>query len=433
MRIAAKGSFVFDTTLEINNHNIHITPDGELPNSLYSGQQYFTKITCAADVPAIKVIGTNFSIRGVAFNDVYQAIQFYPGALQVIWPITIEKCFFTNLRNSGLLFDHTTGSYMGVFIRENWFDTSVAATSYIDFTTAAGHGAFDIHIDKNVLQSTPASKIKLSAVDNTVEIHSCDGNYIEGVGGKALDLTTNNGTIRFNGGLTRNKIYNGIGGYTIYASNYANGTGKYSYIDLGGISHCRFDGGTLSLTSHMTAGSTAHRISGFSFDHCWMPGTIAVDCEHVVGGGVAGVSAIRVSKCFIPDNASYSVSNCKVADIIDNSHYNWTLLFANVPTLMIERNFPISGIASLAITPGTNTFRSIRGNALYKTENSGSSTGTGSEQSIAHGLVAIPTGCKAWIKYPISATRFMEKEIDFDATNIYPCVNTGIVYEWRIE
>jgi hypothetical protein len=79
-------------------------------------------------------------------------------------------------------------------------------------------------------------------------------------------------------------------------------------------------------------------------------------------------------------------------------------------------------------------FRNIWGGATSKyAPSSGSSTGTGSEQTIPHGLAAIPVGCKAWIKYPISATRFMEKEIDFDATNIYPCVNTGIVYEWRIE
>ena len=64
---------------------------------------------------------------------------------------------------------------------------------------------------------------------------------------------------------------------------------------------------------------------------------------------------------------------------------------------------------------------------------SGSSTGTGSEQTIAHGLTPIPTGCTAWIKFPISATRFMKKEIDFDTTNVYPTLNTGIAYEWRIE
>jgi hypothetical protein len=63
---------------------------------------------------------------------------------------------------------------------------------------------------------------------------------------------------------------------------------------------------------------------------------------------------------------------------------------------------------------------------------SGSSTGTGIEQTIAHSLAAIPTGCKAWIKYLVGA-RYHTEEIDFDATNVYPTVPLGVAYEWRIE
>lgn len=66
-------------------------------------------------------------------------------------------------------------------------------------------------------------------------------------------------------------------------------------------------------------------------------------------------------------------------------------------------------------------------------KSSGSSTGTGIEQTIAHGLAAIPTGCKAWIRYPISATVYAEKEIRMDATNIYPKVKSGLAYDWRVE
>lgn len=72
-------------------------------------------------------------------------------------------------------------------------------------------------------------------------------------------------------------------------------------------------------------------------------------------------------------------------------------------------------------------------NTIYRRGASGSSTGTGSEQTIAHGLAAIPTGCKAWIRYPISATIYAEKEIRMDATNIYPKVKTGLAYDWRVE
>lgn len=74
----------------------------------------------------------------------------------------------------------------------------------------------------------------------------------------------------------------------------------------------------------------------------------------------------------------------------------------------------------------------IHHNTGYTTENFGSSTGTGSEQTIAHGLSAIPTGCKAWIKYLVG-TRYITEMVPFDATNIYPTVETGVAYEWRIE
>jgi hypothetical protein len=82
---------------------------------------------------------------------------------------------------------------------------------------------------------------------------------------------------------------------------------------------------------------------------------------------------------------------------------------------------------------GANT--KIYKNRGYKTDNSGSSTGTGSEQAIPHGLVAIPTGCKAWIKieYPVGSGRYITKDIPFDATNVYPTVATGTAYNWRIE
>jgi hypothetical protein len=67
-------------------------------------------------------------------------------------------------------------------------------------------------------------------------------------------------------------------------------------------------------------------------------------------------------------------------------------------------------------------------------EASGSDTGTGSEQPIPHGLAAIPTGCKAWIKieYPVGSGRYITKDIPFDATNVYPTVDNGVAFEWGI-
>lgn len=69
-------------------------------------------------------------------------------------------------------------------------------------------------------------------------------------------------------------------------------------------------------------------------------------------------------------------------------------------------------------------------NNLIKT--SGSSTGTGVEQSISHGLASIPDGARAWIKYLIGA-RYEIEPVRFDANYIYATVKTGTAFVWRIE
>lgn len=74
----------------------------------------------------------------------------------------------------------------------------------------------------------------------------------------------------------------------------------------------------------------------------------------------------------------------------------------------------------------------LQDNVNYITKSSGSSTGTGSEQPIAHNLDAIPVGCKAWITYLVGG-RYVTEMVPFDATNIYPTVDNGVAYTWRIE
>lgn len=73
----------------------------------------------------------------------------------------------------------------------------------------------------------------------------------------------------------------------------------------------------------------------------------------------------------------------------------------------------------------------IRSNYGYLTESSGSSTGTGTEDPIPHGLAAIPTGCRAWITYLVGS-RYVTEFVPFDATNIYPTVTSSLAYTWGI-
>lgn len=84
---------------------------------------------------------------------------------------------------------------------------------------------------------------------------------------------------------------------------------------------------------------------------------------------------------------------------------------------------PIHLQGSLSIYSGIVGYNSV-----------GSSTGTGSEQPIPHGLIAIPVGCKAWkkIEYPVGSGRYITIDIPYDATNVYPTVDNGVAFEWGI-
>lgn len=73
----------------------------------------------------------------------------------------------------------------------------------------------------------------------------------------------------------------------------------------------------------------------------------------------------------------------------------------------------------------------IDDNIGWPTHNIGSSTGTGSEQTIAHGLAAIPTGCRAWVTYLVNG-RYVTEMVPFDATNIYPTITSSLAYTWGI-
>lgn len=123
----------------------------------------------------------------------------------------------------------------------------------------------------------------------------------------------------------------------------------------------------------------------------------------------------RSKRCFVTKNYFDCTTWLKLGSLAA-SEYN--LIYENQ-------------IAAGALDGTLNTNKLYR-NVGYPTDASGSDTGTGSEQTIAHGLAAIPTGCKAWITYLVG-TRYVTEMIPFDATNVYPTVATGTAYNWRIE
>lgn len=136
----------------------------------------------------------------------------------------------------------------------------------------------------------------------------------------------------------------------------------------------------------------------------------------------ATYSAIDSNSVYSADVSSYRVSNSSNVNILNNISRTplvrdlW--LIAN-SGIRMKNNMFVTGSKTISTT-------------TFFDSNTGSSTGTGSEQTITHGLLAIPVGCKAWITYLVG-TRYVTEMIPFDATNVYPTVATGTAYNWRIE
>jgi len=67
----------------------------------------------------------------------------------------------------------------------------------------------------------------------------------------------------------------------------------------------------------------------------------------------------------------------------------------------------------------------------YADYNKGTSTGTGSEQTIAHGLSAKPTVVKIYPTEDPAGTAIAWNATPADATNFYVTVTSGKDYTWE--
>ncbi len=184
------------------------------------------------------------------------------------------------------------------------------------------------------------------------------------------------------------------------------------------------------IRSNVLAGSAATMVMT-SFADCIVSNNIIELVSDSASSGVfyAGRRIIWDGNKFVgvvgnlrsPISTGTSMSN--------NEFKNCTIEFVGSGSNVVSYNRFIAPSTIYGTVPANTV---ISHNFGYTTDGCGTSTGTGIEQTIAHGLAAIPTGCKAWIKYLVGA-RYHKEDIDFDATNIYPTVPLGVAYEWRIE
>lgn len=115
-------------------------------------------------------------------------------------------------------------------------------------------------------------------------------------------------------------------------------------------------------------------------------------------------------------------------DGTDQDYVIQTKTTATWPVRVMVRDNNFTGGALVSVWYNAiNSDITVRDNIGYVTENKGSSTGTGAEQTIAHGLVGTPT----YINHTGTGTYSISSPSD--STNIYLTVTGGADYNWFAE
>jgi parallel beta-helix repeat protein len=102
--------------------------------------------------------------------------------------------------------------------------------------------------------------------------------------------------------------------------------------------------------------------------------------------------------------------------------------FAGVTNLRVFSNDFTNGGTVSSINDASTTAL-IRYNVGYITENSGTSTGTGAQQTIAHGLAAAPT--RVLLSESTTGGALAYQSAAADATNIYITATNAKTYQWE--
>jgi hypothetical protein len=217
--------------------------------------------------------------------------------------------------------------------------------------------------------------------------------------------------------------YNSLHGFGIIAANsyltackaFGNGQTDASY---SGFYISDVD---IHLLNAQAQNNKGHGISFVNSINCILTGSLC-ESNNTSEGSYAGLNLTNADKSTIVGNAfcNQNLVKQKYGAVVDDATSN-SLIHSNTFYGNITLPMSISAVALAA--------NSVRHNIGYITEASGSSTGTGSEQTIAHGLVAAPSKV-AIVPTETGAT---VSAVWADATNIYATVTTGKAFNWSAE
>jgi hypothetical protein len=194
---------------------------------------------------------------------------------------------------------------------------------------------------------------------------------------------------------------------------------------------------TNTTNSRVAVAPAARDLTGVKFTKCIFAALsyygLLIDYDSASG---RRPSDIKVSSCRFEGNGLASdggdifIRNADKVRIVDNELLSTTppynLAELNSPSdIWLIRNTFAKGASGQLLVAGANRFHQNKG---YVTENSGSSTGTGAQQTIAHGLASGLTPNNVTI-VP-TATGATVSNVWADATNIYCTVKNGAAFKW---
>jgi hypothetical protein len=149
-----------------------------------------------------------------------------------------------------------------------------------------------------------------------------------------------------------------------------------------------------------------------SWTRIYTEGGAASDDLDTINGGTSGVIMI--------------VSPKTDAKVVVLKHGTGNIFLANSADVSLS----LTTDYVMMISDGTN-WHELSRNISSKQKSSGSSTGTGSEQTIAHSVVGVTSSNTiATIEIPSIGYK---GAVTFTDTNILPRVKSGLAYNWKVE
>jgi hypothetical protein len=419
--IVKPGNYTFTSTVTLgvpwtSLHGLH-TPS--IVSLKTSTKQVTISTTAGETFPAITITRSNISVSGFNFEPCFVGIAVVP-AVTTMFGLFIEDNSFYDTVSKAIVIDSTTYSIVGpIRVNRNiFYSLASGSVAYIDIICASGKPITALYINENIFESHATTYVNFD-IAGTVELMSMKDNYME-------SNTTSETFYKFT-----------LSGSNAYLYLYGDISGK-----IAGVA------GDSSITMALTSSARVYcygKIENMSISNADVVVSVASGC-YIYNGPVLSNVILATSNVTITGVAiGAAIENSRIVNvtisggrgirIVNNTHVDGAnFVLTNDTGLVFQNNQPHLYATSLVLSTTGSTNVNICGNPYYLTESSGSSTGTGSEQTIAHSLAAIPTGCKAWIKieYPVGSGRYITKDIPFDATNVYPTVDNGVAFEWGI-